>query len=88
MLLLHLYELVMSAFAQQHIQLLSNTKHDTVVKHIKGDTGTDISLKERDILNSIKTSATNIQLCGVAIPTHKDNKKQVRKTSSQWHEYE
>ena len=56
--------------------------------HIYLHSGTDTSLKDRDLLNSIGTAASNIQLYDITISTHMDSQKQVKKTSSQWHEYE
>ena len=50
--------------------------------------GTDTSLRERDILSNIKTATTNIQLYDISISSHKHNQTQHKKSSSQWHEYE
>ena len=56
--------------------------------HVYLHSGTPTSLKDRDILNSIDTATTNIQLYDITISTHMDNQKQTKKSSPQWHEYE
>ena len=55
-------------------------QHDTLVKNIQGDTGDDTSLKDREILSSIRSATHNVQLYDITISTHQDNKKQVKKT--------
>jgi hypothetical protein len=54
-------------------------EHDAAVKQIKGDTGTDTSLKDREILDSIRTAATNIELYDIAISSHMDNQNKSKK---------
>ena len=39
-------------------------------------------------MTCIRTAAANLQLYDISISTHMDNQSQVKKTSSQWHEYE
>jgi hypothetical protein len=64
------------------------SEHDAAVKQIKGDTRTDTSLKDREIIDSIKTATYNMELYDITISTHKQNQTQHKKSSSQWHGYE
>ena len=72
------------------IDILTNMciEHDKQVKNIQGDTGDDTSLKEREILSSIKAATHNIQLYDVTISTHQYHKTQVKKSSAHWHDHE
>ena len=54
-------------------------QHDDQVKQIQGDTGTDISLRDREILTSIRTATTNIQLYDITISGYQENQKQIEK---------
>ena len=62
--------------------------HDTLAKNIQGYTRDDTSLRDREILSSIRSATQNIQLFTVSISTHQHNKTQAKKSSPQWHDYE
>jgi hypothetical protein len=64
------------------------SKHDAAVKRIMGDTGTEVSLTERDLISSMRTATRNIEAYDAAISMCQQYQHQLKKRSAEWHQYE
>lgn len=85
---LHLH--ILLGTTKKAIDIVTNMcrKHDAAVKQIMGDTGTSVSLTERQMITSMRAATRNIETYDAAIGMCQQYQQQVKKRSPEWHQYE